>query len=63
MCCRELWVIYGLKVLESFNYFSLSVMLTLYLTEEFGTTDVKVCCFGKQEIFTQFEKLHCVRLL
>jgi hypothetical protein len=36
---------YVLKALESYNYFSLSRSLTLYLTEEFGVSDYKA---GKQ---------------
>jgi hypothetical protein len=32
---------YVLKALESYNYFSLSRSLTLYLTEEFGVSDYK----------------------
>lgn len=42
LSCRGLWTLFGLKVLESFNYFSLSIVLTLYLTEEYGVSDVHV---------------------
>lgn len=38
---RDLWLVFVLKVLDSFNYFSLSRVLTLYLTEEFGIGDVQ----------------------
>lgn len=37
--CRDLWIMFVLKVLESYNYFSLSRSFTLYLTEEFGVGD------------------------
>ena len=36
---RELWILYLLKLLESFAYFSLSYVLVLYLSEEFGYSD------------------------
>jgi len=36
---RELWILYVLKLLESFAYFSLSYVLVLYLSEEFGYSD------------------------
>ena len=35
----ELYLLYVVKVLESYNYFSLSRSLALYLTEEFGVGD------------------------
>ena len=38
---RELWLIFALKVAESFAYFSMSTVLTLYLTDEFGLTDLQ----------------------
>eukprot|EP00300_Choanocystis_sp_HF-7_P042714 c9421_g1_i1.p1 GENE.c9421_g1_i1~~c9421_g1_i1.p1 ORF type:complete len:499 (-),score=121.94 c9421_g1_i1:84-1580(-) len=37
---RELWIVYVLKLLESYGYFSMSLILTLYLSEEFGYDDV-----------------------
>lgn len=36
---RDLYIIFTLKVLESYNYFSLSRLLVLYLTENFGVDD------------------------
>ncbi|PSC67761.1 MFS general substrate transporter [Micractinium conductrix] len=38
---RELWIVFVLKVFESYNYFSLSRLFTLYLTEEFGVSDIR----------------------
>ncbi|KAL4552467.1 hypothetical protein Ndes2526B_g06672 [Nannochloris sp. 'desiccata'] len=37
---RDLLLIFVLKVLESYNYFSLSRILTLYLSEQFGISDM-----------------------
>lgn len=37
---RDLLLIFALKVLESYNYFSLSRILTLYLSEQFGISDL-----------------------
>jgi dipeptide/tripeptide permease len=37
-CPRELWLIYFLKFLESYAYFSMSLILTIYLSE-FGFSD------------------------
>lgn len=36
---RELWLVYLLKLLSSYSYFSLSLILTVYLTDEFGMSD------------------------
>lgn len=38
---RDLYIIFLLKVLESYSYFSMSRVLTLYLTEELGTPDLE----------------------
>lgn len=38
---RELWLVYGLKVMESFAYFASSLNLTPLLTERFGMTDLE----------------------
>ncbi len=38
---RELWIVYGLKFLESYAYFSMSYVLVMYLSKEFGFTDVE----------------------
>lgn len=35
----ELWIVYVLKLLESYAYFSLSIIFTIFLTEEFGFSD------------------------
>lgn len=37
---RDLFIIFVLKVLESYNYFSLSRIFVLYLTENFGVDDL-----------------------
>lgn len=37
---RDLYIVFILKVLESYNYFSLSRVLVLYLTEDFEIADV-----------------------
>ncbi len=36
---RELWLVYGLKLCESYGYFSFSLIMVLYLSEEFGLSD------------------------
>lgn len=39
---RELWIIYALKFLESYAYFSMSVNYVLYLSsDQFGYTDIE----------------------
>ncbi len=35
----ELWRAYTLKFLDSYSYFSLSIVMTLFLSEDFGYTD------------------------
>ena len=37
----ELWKAYTLKFLDSYAYFSLSLILTLFLSDDFGYTDVQ----------------------
>ncbi|KAL3763954.1 hypothetical protein ACHAW5_004639 [Stephanodiscus triporus] len=37
----ELWKAYLLKFLDSYSYFSFSLVLTLFLSDEFGMTDVQ----------------------
>ncbi len=39
MSCRDLYLIFVLKLLDSYSYFSLSRSLTLLLTEEFEVSD------------------------
>uniref|UniRef100_A0A7S1THG9 Major facilitator superfamily (MFS) profile domain-containing protein n=1 Tax=Compsopogon caeruleus TaxID=31354 RepID=A0A7S1THG9_9RHOD len=36
---RELWIIYAMKFLSSYSYFSFALVLTLFLTEEYGMSD------------------------
>jgi proton-dependent oligopeptide transporter, POT family len=36
---RELWIIFCLKFLSSYAYFALALILTIYLTQEFGLSD------------------------
>jgi len=38
---NELWKAYTLKFLDSYSYFSFSVIFTLFLSEDFGYTDVQ----------------------
>jgi len=38
---RELWMVYLLKFLEAYSYFSMSVILVLYMSEEFLLTDMQ----------------------
>ncbi|KAL4424382.1 hypothetical protein ABPG75_001683 [Micractinium tetrahymenae] len=42
---RDLYIMFILKVFESYNYFSLSRLFTLYLTEEFGISDYRAGFF------------------
>lgn len=37
----ELWKAYALKFLDSYSYFSLSIIFTLFLSHDFGYTDVE----------------------
>ena len=43
---RDLYLTYFLMVLESFNYFSTSLLFVLYLTQEFGVSDIEVNFFA-----------------
>ncbi|BDA46855.1 hypothetical protein COCOBI_09-3080 [Coccomyxa sp. Obi] len=38
---RDLYLTYFLMVLESFNYFSTSLLFVLYLTQKFGVSDIE----------------------
>ena len=38
---RELWITFATKFFASFSYFALSIVLTLFLTDEFGISDYK----------------------
>jgi len=37
---RELWLTFLLNIIESYGYFSMSMILTLYLSNEFGMSDL-----------------------
>lgn len=37
----ELWKAYALKFLDSFSYFSFSIIFTLFLSQDFGYTDIE----------------------
>ena len=39
---RDLYIVYAINACDNFNYFSLSLLFTLYLTEEFGFSDQQV---------------------
>lgn len=39
-CPKELYVNFGLKFCESYNYFAISQILVIYLHEEFGLSDM-----------------------
>eukprot|EP00929_Paragymnodinium_shiwhaense_P113911 TRINITY_DN82215_c0_g1_i1.p1 TRINITY_DN82215_c0_g1~~TRINITY_DN82215_c0_g1_i1.p1 ORF type:complete len:522 (+),score=65.78 TRINITY_DN82215_c0_g1_i1:254-1819(+) len=39
VCPRELWLVYLLKLLESYGHFSFSITFTLFITDEFGYSD------------------------
>jgi dipeptide/tripeptide permease len=44
---REMWHVYFIKILDGFSYFSLNYFLVLYLSENFGMSDVESAwCFG-----------------
>lgn len=38
---RELWLLYVLKFLGSYSYFGASIIVTKYLTDEFGFSDIE----------------------
>lgn len=38
--CRELWLIFVVKVLESYSYFSMSLIYVVLLTDSFGVGDI-----------------------
>jgi len=53
VCPRELWLVYVLKFLESYGYFSISMLLVLYLSDEFGLSDVQAgTVYGLYGAFT-----------
>lgn len=57
---RELWLIYGLKFLSSYAYFSLSLVLTLFLTDEFGMSDTAAgWAYGAYGVMSTFFGLLC----
>ncbi|PXF47911.1 hypothetical protein BWQ96_02297 [Gracilariopsis chorda] len=57
---RELWLIFALKFLSSYAYFSLSLVLTLFLTEEFGMSDTAAgWTYGAYGVMSTFFGLLC----
>lgn len=38
--CRELWLIFIVKALESYSYFSMSIIYVIFLTDTFRVGDV-----------------------
>lgn len=57
---RELWLIFALKFLSSYAYFSLSLVLTLFLTEEFGMSDTAAgWAYGAYGVMSTFFGLLC----
>lgn len=38
--CRELWLIFVVKALESYSYFSMSLIYVIYLTDTFHVGDI-----------------------
>lgn len=57
---RELWLIYALKFLTSYAYFSLSIVLTMYLTDEFGLSDTAAgWAYGAYGVMSTFFGLLC----
>jgi len=39
-CPKELYINFGLKFCESYNYFAISQILVIYLHDEFGLSDM-----------------------
>lgn len=50
---REIWVIFVLKFFSSYAYFTTSLILTLFLSREFGFSDIDAgWCFGMYGVMT-----------
>lgn len=57
---RELWLIFGVKFLTSYAYFSLSIVLTIFLTDEFGLSDSKAgWAYGAYGVMSTLFGLMC----
>eukprot|EP00178_Gracilaria_changii_P016723 TRINITY_DN48035_c0_g1_i1.p1 TRINITY_DN48035_c0_g1~~TRINITY_DN48035_c0_g1_i1.p1 ORF type:complete len:695 (-),score=78.04 TRINITY_DN48035_c0_g1_i1:288-2372(-) len=57
---RELWLIFAMKFLSSYAYFSLSLVLTLFLTDEFGMSDTAAgWAYGAYGVMSTFFGLLC----
>lgn len=57
---RELWLIFALKFLSSYAYFSLSLVLTIFLTDEFGMSDTAAgWAYGAYGVMSTFFGLLC----
>lgn len=57
---RELWIIFAIKFLSSYAYFSLSLVLTMFLTDEFGMSDTAAgWAYGVYGVMSTFFGLLC----
>lgn len=57
---RELWLIFALKFLTSYAYFSLSLVLTMFLSDEFGMSDTSAgWAYGAYGVMSTFFGLLC----
>lgn len=57
---RELWLIFALKFLSSYAYFSLSLILTIFLTNEFGMSDTAAgWAYGAYGVMSTFFGFLC----
>lgn len=57
---RELWLIFALKLLSSYAYFSFSLILTVYLTSEFGFSDIDAgWAYGLYGVMSTFYGIVC----
>lgn len=57
---RELWLIFALKFLTSYAYFSLALVLTMFLSDEFGMSDTAAgWAYGVYGVMSTFFGLLC----
>ncbi len=57
---RELWLVFALKLLSSYSYFSLSLILTTFLTNEFGLSDYAAgWAYGTYGVMSTFFGVVC----
>lgn len=57
---RELWLVFSLKLLSSYAYFSLSLILTTFLTDEFGLSDYAAgWAYGTYGVMSTFFGIVC----